>query len=130
MSNLTSELLKVFAITFVLIVAIHTAIAYVITETDAEPTQIAGDHITIDDFLNHELEQTPVTYQTITIVDKEYKQRSFRSDVYNVVLKTEDGDIIKRNDMDLYYSVDEGKSYNASFQYGFNEVVSEGVLND
>lgn len=97
----------------------HYAVSYcVVNETDVDNTSFAG-------FLtNATIPERPCIYKTITILDKDYKQRSFRSDVYNVVYRT-DGNISKTNDMDLYYSVEEGKQYNVSWNYGIEEVIEE-----
>lgn len=93
---------------------------FAFNETEEEETDTALQELLVNMSANR-----TITYQNITILDKEYKQRSFRSDVYNVVYRMEDGNLTKTNDMELYYSVEEGKAYNVSWVYGVEDVIGE-----
>lgn len=76
-------------------------------------------------YLENMTSNSTTFYQNITILDNEHRERSFRSDVYNVIYETEAGEIQKDNNMTLYYSVEEGHSYNVSGMYSVRGIIGE-----
>lgn len=79
------------------------------TDTDMTLTQCCNN------FSSGPIQQQAVVYQHITVLDKQYIQRTLLSDVYNVIYKTESGEIEKIDNMTLYYSVEKGHTYNVSY---------------
>lgn len=130
MTNPIKEILILITFVIFSLIFLYVGMAFITdsteNETNKEVLQTAGEDITFEDFFNGNVtSNTTEYYQNITILDKDYKQRSFRSDVYNVVYKTETGDIQKDNNMTLYYSVEEGRSYNISGKYVIRGIVGE-----
>lgn len=64
-------------------------------------------------------------HQNVTILEKEHRNRNMRGDVFNVIYKTESGDIQVDNNRTLYYLVEEGESYNVIGQYAIRDIIKE-----